>query len=95
MTLSYGVVLEFGAIEDNKLIKVIIDKQPIFLLEEVPSTLELKQSKIGSLPQSEACGVDVKPTKLSLALMKPYSHSHQRPRSNGLLKDSTNSSVLL
>ena len=49
MTLSYGRVLEFRAIEDNKLIKVIIDKQPVFLLEEVPSTLELKQSKTGSL----------------------------------------------
>ena len=62
MTLSYGRVLEFRAIEDNKLIKVIIDKQPVFLLEEVPSTLEPKPSKTGSLPQSEACGVDVKPT---------------------------------
>ena len=62
MMLSYGVVLEFGAIEDNKLIKVIIDKQPVFLLEEVPSTLESKRRKTGSLPQSEACGVDVKPT---------------------------------
>ena len=61
MTLSYGRVLEFRAIEDNKLIKVIIDNQPVFLLE-VPSTPESKQSKTGSLPQSEACGVDVKPT---------------------------------
>ena len=62
MTLSYGRVLEFRAIEDNKLIIVIIDKQPVFLLEEVPSTPEPKQSKTGSLPQSEACGVDVKST---------------------------------
>ena len=96
MTLSYDRVLEFWAIEDNKLIKVIIDKQSVFLLEEVLSTPELKQSKTGSLPQSEARGVDVKPTKLSLAHMKPYSHSHQRPQSNGPLKDtSTNSSALL
>ena len=61
MTLSYGRVLEFGTIEDNKLIKVISDNQPVFLLE-VPSTPEPKQSKTGSLPQSESCGVDVKPT---------------------------------
>ena len=56
-----------GATEDNKLIKVIADKQSIFSLEEVPSTPETKRSKTGLLPQSEACGVDVKPTKLSLA----------------------------
>ena len=95
MMLSCGKVLEFRAIEDNRLIKVIIDKQPVFLLVEVPSTLEPKQSKTGSLPQSETCGVDVKPTKLSLLFMKPYSHSHQRPWSNGPLKDSTISSALL
>ena len=63
-----------GATEDNKLIKVIADKQSIFSLEEVPSTPETKRSKTGLLPQSEACGVDVKPTKL-LSLKKPYRHS--------------------
>ena len=61
-----------GAIEDNKLIKVITDKQPGFPLEEVPSTLEPKLSKTSALPQSEACGMDVKPTKLSLLFKNPY-----------------------
>ena len=42
MMLSFGKLLEFGAIEDNKLIKVIADKQPVFPLEEVPSTPEPK-----------------------------------------------------
>ena len=68
-----------GAIEDNKLIEVITDKQPVFLLGEVPSSLEPKRSKPSLLPQSEACGVDVKPTKLSLLLKEPYHHSHQEP----------------
>ena len=34
-----------GAIEDNKLIEVIADKQLVFPLEEVPSTPEPKQNK--------------------------------------------------
>ena len=83
-----------GVTEDNKLIKVIADKQPVFPLE-VPSAPEPKRSKTGSLPQCEACGVDLKPTKLSLLLKKPYCHNHQEPWSKGPLKDCTNSSTLL
>ena len=63
------------AIKDSKLIEIIADKQPVSLPEEVPSVLAPKRSKTGSLPQSEACGVDAKPTKLSLSLKKPYCHS--------------------
>ena len=59
--------------------EVIVDKQLVFPLE-VPRIPEPKQSKTSSLPQSEACGVDVKPYKLSLSLMKPYCHSHQELR---------------
>ena len=77
------------------MIEVIADKQLVFPLEEVPSTPEPKQNKTDSLPQSEACEVDVEPTKLSLSLKKPYHHNHQEPRSNELLKGSTNSSTLL
>ena len=84
-----------GVIEDDKLIEVITDKQPLSPLEEVPSDPKPKQSKTGSLSQSKACGVDGKLTKLSLLLKKPYSHSHQEPWSNGPLKDSTNSSTPL
>ena len=52
-----------GAIEDDKLIEVITDKQPVSsLLEEVSSGPEPKQSKIGSISQSKAYGVDGKPT---------------------------------
>ena len=76
------------------MIEVIPDKQPILLLE-VPSVLEPNLSKTSSLPQFEACGVDVKPTKLLLLLKKRYCHNHQEPWSNGPLKDCTNSSTLL
>ena len=73
-----------GPFKTANLIKAIADKQVVFPLEEVPSTMEPKQSKTSSVPQSKACGVDVKPTKLSLSLIKPYRHSHHEPQSNGL-----------
>ena len=85
-----------GANEDDKLIEVNTDKQLVsYPLQEVSSGPEPKQSKTSSISQSKACGVDGKPTKVSLSLKKPYRHSHQEPWSNGPLKDSTNSSTLL
>ena len=82
-----------GAIEDSKLIEVIAEQPVSATQEEVPSAPEPKRSKTGPLPQSEACRLDSKPTKLLLSLKKPHRHCHQE--SNAPLNDSTNSSAPL
>ena len=78
-----------GAIEDNKLIEVITDEQPVPLLE-VSSALEPKQSKKQTYFRSP------KPVEwMQSSLNYCCRYSYQEPRSNWPLKDTTNSSTLL